>query len=135
MYFKKLDPMAKKFNKDERKAIIARLQEIVKEKTQEEWETLRKNYVPSERYLHAKKLLETYYSVVDELDKYEEVYYITRLNTEHILAAIRDNEIRLNIPQYAVNEKELEVEIIFAQEETTAMSDMVEMLLNKCLVK
>lgn len=127
--------MAKKFNKDERKAIIARLQEIVQEKTKAEWETLRKNYVPSERYLHVKKLLETYNSVIDELVKNKEVYYWNRLNTEHILAAICDNEIRPNIPQYAINEKELEVEIIFTQEETTAMSDMVEMLLNKCLVK
>ena len=125
----------KKFNKDERKAIIARLQEIVKEKTQAEWETFRKNYIPSERYLQVKKLLETYHSVIDELVKNKEVYYWSRINTEHVLDAIRDNEIRPNIPQYTINEKELEVEIIFTQEETTAMSDMVEMLLNKCLVK
>lgn len=127
--------MAKKFNKDERKAIIARLQEIVQEKTQTEWETFRKNYVPSERYLHVKKLLETYHSVIDELVKNKEVYYWNKINTETVLNSIRDNEIRPNVPQYAINEKELEVEIIFAQEETTAMSDMVEMLLNKCLVK
>lgn len=125
----------RKFNKDERKAIIARLQDVVKEKTQAEWETFRKNYVPSERYLQAKKLLETYHSVIDELDKYEEVYYISKVNIENILNRIRDNEIEPNIPKYTINEKELEVEIIFTQEENTAMTDMVEILLNKCLVK
>ena len=125
----------KKFNKDERKAIIARLQEIVREKTKAEKETLRKNYVPSERYLRVKELLETYNSVVNELDNYEEVYYLNKINIENTLDRIRDNDIKPNIPHYAINEKELEVEIIFAQEETTAMSDMVEILLNKCLVK
>lgn len=125
----------RKFNKDERKAIIARLQDVVKEKTQAEWETFRKNYVPSERYLQVKKLLETYCSTIDELDKYEEVYYISKVNIENILNRIRDNEIEPNIPKYTINEKELEVEIIFTQEENTAMTDMVEILLNKCLVK
>ena len=125
----------RKFNKDERKAIIARLQDVVKEKTQAEWETFRKNYVPSERYLQVKKLLETYHSVIDELVKNEEVYYWNKINTENVLNKIRDNEIEPNIPKYAINEKELEVEIIFTQEENTAMTDMVEILLNKCLVK
>lgn len=125
----------RKFNKDERKAIIARLQDVVKEKTESAWETLRENYVPSERYLQAKKLLEDYHSIIDELDKYEEVYYISKVNIENILNRIRDTELKPFIPQYAVNEKALEVEIIFTQQENTAMDDMVEILLNKCLVK
>ena len=92
-------------------------------------------YVPSKRYLHAKALLETYNSALDELDKYDEVHCWGRLNMELILNNIRDNELKSFIPQYTVNEKALEVEIIFTQQENTAMDDMVEILLNKCLVK
>ena len=125
----------KKFNKDERRAIIARLQDVVKEKTESAWETLRENYVPSKRYLHAKALLETYNSTLDELDKYDEIHYWDRLNMELTLNNIRDTELKPFIPQYTVNEKALEVEIIFTQQENTAMDDMVEILLNKCLVK
>ena len=125
----------RKFNKDERRAIIAKLQNVVKEKTQAEWETFRKNYVPSDRYLQAKKLLETYNYTVDELEKYEEVYYINKASSENILNKIRDNEIRPNIPEYKVNEKTLEVEIIFLQQEDTSMEEMVELLIDKCLVK
>ena len=124
-----------KFNKDQRRAIIAKLQNVVKEKTQAEWETFRKNYVPSDRYLQAKKLLETYNYTVDELEKYEEVYYINKASSENILNKIRDNEIRPNIPEYKVNEKTLEVEIIFLQQEDTSMEEMVELLIDKCLVK
>ena len=54
---------------------------------------------------------------------------------ELILNNIRDTELKPFISQYTVNEKALEVEIIFTQQENTAMDDMVEILLNKCLVK
>ena len=50
--------MAKrKFNKEERGAIIQKLEKIAKEREQQSWEDCRKAYKPSETYIKAEALL------------------------------------------------------------------------------
>lgn len=48
----------KKFNKEERLAIIRKLKNIAKERTDASWEKYRAAYKPSEEYLKVQALIE-----------------------------------------------------------------------------
>lgn len=53
---------------------------------------------------------------------------------QHYLDQIRDNEIRHLVERYEVNENDLEVEIILADQESP-VDDLIERLLRNCLCK
>jgi hypothetical protein len=53
---------------------------------------------------------------------------------QQYLDLIRDNEIRHLVERYEVNENDLEVEIILADQESP-VDDLIELLLRTCLCK
>ena len=49
--------MKKKFNKEERQAIIKKLDNIARKREEESWKEAREKYIPSETYKEIKNLL------------------------------------------------------------------------------
>lgn len=59
----------KKFNKEERQAIIRKLSKIASERTEASWDKHIAAYKPSEEYKRAKYLLEQRNNIIAELKK------------------------------------------------------------------
>lgn len=125
--------MAKKFNKEERKAILIKANHLAQERYREMWNEKVKNYVPSEAYLKAKNLMEQHNLIFDELNKYSEIsgYYYNKFNIKDKLLSIRDNEIRKEIPAYIYNETMLDCELILMCQENP-LDQIIESLVDKC---
>lgn len=125
--------MAKKFNKEERKAILIKANHLAQEKYREMWNEKVKNYVPSETYIKAKNLMEQHNLIFDELNKYPEIsgYYYNKFNIKDKLLSIRDNEIRKEIPTYIYNETMLDCELILMCQENP-LDQIIESLVDKC---
>ena len=129
----------KKFNKEERKAIINKLTRIANERTDASWKKHREAYVPSETYLRAKELLEQRNQACEELKAIDKSLF-NNWNTFEIvtinkyLKDIRDTEIKHLIERYRVDENNLEVEIILMDQESP-IDDLIEQLLKTCLCK
>lgn len=128
----------KKFNKEERLAIIRKLKNIATKRTNESWEKHRAKYKPSELYLKVQLLLEQRNSACEKLKELapgEFTYYTyDPVNIENRLNSIRDSEIRHLIERYEVNETDLEVEIILMDQDKP-IDDLIERLLRNCLCK
>lgn len=131
--------MKKKFNKEERQAIIKKLDNIARKREEESWEEAREKYIPSETYKEVKNLLEQRRKVCERLlninpnlfDK-----WAFQVNTEdsYYLSKIRDSEIKHLVTRYYVNASDMEVEIILADMDEP-MDVIIENLLNQCLIK
>ena len=128
----------KKFNKDERKAIVKKLEKIAHERETKSRKELRDSYVPSERYLRLESLLKQMNEINKELqESYPGHFYEWRyelINIQNYLNNIRDEEINHLVTKYYVNKDDLEVEIILADQENP-IDDLIESLLAKCLIK
>ena len=130
----------KKFNKEERLAIIKKLSKIASERTEASWKKHREAYRPSAEYQRAKMLLDQRNSACEELteidssifnDWYEIFAIAEALN---YLNKIRDKEIEHLIERYEINVTDLEVEIILTDLESS-VNDLIERLLRNCLCK
>lgn len=125
--------MAKKFNKEERKAILTKANYLAQERYREMWNEKVKNYVPSEAYIKAKNLMEQHNLIFDELNTFPEIsgYYYNKFNIKDKLLSIRDNEIRKEIPAYIYNETMLDCELILMCQENP-LDQIIESLVDKC---
>ena len=129
----------KKFNKEERKAIIRKLKSIARERTEASWEKHRAAYKPSEEYLKAQAFIEQRNKACEALTNIDDkVFYNWHIfevvDSKFYLNQIRDKEIRHLIEGYDVNETNLEVEIILMDQDKS-VEDLIENLLKTCLCK
>ena len=132
--------MKKKFNKEERNAIIKKLTKIATERTDASWKKHREAYKPSSEYQRVKMLIAQRNSACAELKEidpniFSGCYDRFSVAQEQVyLDRIRDNEIKHLVERYEVNENDLEVEIILADQESS-VNDLIERLLRNCLCK
>ena len=130
----------KKFNKEERLAIIKKLTKIASDRTEASWKKHREAYRPSAEYQRAKMLLDQRNSACEELTEIDSSIFnswydkFTIVEAQNYLNKIRDNEIEHLVERYEVNETDLEVEIILADQESP-VDDLIERLLRNCLCK
>lgn len=129
----------KKFNSEERRAIIRKLKNIARERTDASWEKHRAAYKPSEVYLKAQALIEQRNNACEELrnidgNVFQNWNYFEKINAKQYLNNLRDNEIKHLIEEYIVNETNLEVEIILMDQDKS-VEDLIENLLKTCLRK
>lgn len=130
----------KKFSREERNAIIKKLTKIASDRTEASWKKHREAYRPSSEYQRVKMLLDQRNSACKELTEIDpnvfHGYYdkFTMAKPQQYLDLIRDNEIRHLVERYEVNENDLEVEIILADQESP-VDDLIERLLRNCLCK
>ena len=129
----------KKFNKEERQAIIKKLTKIANERTKASWEKHRAVYKPSEKYQRVKMLIDQRNKICEELREVSKTLFSwskfdTVIDSQHYLNEIRDNEIRHLVERYEVNETDLEVEIILMDQDKS-VEDLIERLLRNCLCK
>lgn len=131
--------MAKKFNKEERQAIISKLRKIAEKREQESWKEAREKYIPSETYKEVKTLLEQREKACENLRKINAILFDKWAfqKTEHhsyYLDKIRDSEIKHLVTRYCVNENDMDVEIILAGQDDP-IDTIIENLLNQCVIK
>ena len=129
----------KKFNSEERRAIIKKLSKIASERTRASWEKHRAAYRPSAEYQKAKMLIAQRNNACKELREFDSNIflnwnYFTQIKESDYLDQIRDKEIKHLVERYEVNETDLDVEIILAGQESS-VDDLIERLLRNCLCK
>lgn len=129
----------KKFNKEERKAIIRKLRNIARERTDASWEKHRSAYKPSKEYLKAQAFIEQRNEACEMLKNIDNKVFqnwttFESINSKNYLDQIRDKEIEHLIERYDVNETNLEVEIILMDQDRP-VDDLIERLLRNCLCK
>ena len=130
----------KKFNKEERLAIIKKLSKIASDRTEASWKKHREAYRPSSEYQRAKMLLDQRNSACEELTEIDpnifHNYYdkFAIAEAQNYLNKIRDKEIEHLIERYEINVTDLEVEIILTDLESS-VNDLIERLLRNCLCK
>ena len=126
----------KKFNKEERLAIIKKLSKIASKRTEASWKKHREAYRPSSEYQRAKMLITQRNNACKELREmnpnlFPSWTYFEQIKEETYLNQIRDREIEHLVERYNVNETDLEVEIILADQESP-VDDLIERLLRSC---
>lgn len=132
--------MKKKFNKEERNAIIKKLTKIATERTDASWKKHREAYKPSSEYQRVKILLEQRNFACKELKELDSDIFsslwdkFTLTNIQYYLDKIRDKEIEHLVERYKVNETDLEIEIILMDQDRP-IDDLIERLLRNCLCK
>lgn len=131
--------MARKFNREERDAIIKKLTKIASERTKASWEKHRAAYRPSAEYQRAQMLISQRNTACKELrEMYPNILlnwtYFDQIKGETYLGQIRDKEIEHLVERYNVNETDLEVEIILIGQDTS-IDNLIEQLLKNCLCK
>ena len=129
----------KKFNSEERRAIIKKLSKIASERTKASWEKHRAAYRPSSEYQRAQMLMAQRNNACKELKELDsDVFlnwnYFTQIKESDYLDQIRDREIQHLVERYEVNETDLEVEIILMDQDRP-VDDLIERLLRNCLCK
>lgn len=129
----------KKFNGEERRAIIRKLKNVARERTDASWKKHREAYKPSEEYLKAQAFIEQRNKACEELQSidiniFQNWNNFEKIDAKHYLNKLRDKEINHLIERYEVNETDLEVEIILADQESP-VDDLIERLLRNCLCK
>lgn len=126
----------KKFNKEERNAIIKKLKKIAKEREEASWEKHRAAYKPSDTYKTVEKLFQQRNNICEELRNLcnISIWEVETINYKGYLNAIRDKEIEHLVERYKVNETDLEVEIILMDQDRP-IDDLIERLLRNCLCK
>lgn len=126
----------KKFNKEERLAIIKKLSKIASKRTEASWKKHREAYRPSSEYQRAKMLITQRNNACKELREMNPNLFpswtcFEQIKEETYLNQIRDREIEHLVERYNVNETDLEVEIILADQESP-VDDLIERLLRSC---
>ena len=128
----------KKFNKEERQAIIKKLSKIASERTEASWDKHIAAYKPSEEYKRVKYLLEQRNNIVAELKKIDsrifDKWAFQEIDTKLYLDSLRNKELKPLVERYDVNETNLEVEIILMDQDRP-IDDLIERLLRNCLCK
>lgn len=129
----------KKFNREERQAIIKKLAKIASERTRASWEKHRAAYRPSAEYQRAKMLIAQRNTACVELreldpDVFLNWNYFVQIKESDYLNQIRDKEIKHLVERYEVNETDLDVELILADQDRP-IDDLIERLLRNCLCK
>lgn len=129
----------KKFNSKERRAIIRKLKNIARERTDASWKKHKAAYKPSEEYLKAQAFIEQRNKACEELQSidiniFQNWTTFEKVDAEHYLNKLRDKEISHLIERYEVNETDLEVEIILMDQDKS-VEDLIENLLKTCLCK
>lgn len=128
----------KKFNKEERQAIIKKLSKIASERTEASWDKHIAAYKPSEEYKRAKYLLEQRNNIVADLKKMDsnifDKWAFQEIDTKLYLDSLRNKELKPLVERYDVNETNLEVEIILMDQDRP-IDDLIERLLRNCLCK
>lgn len=128
----------KKFNKEERQAIIKKLSKIASERTEASWDKHIAAYKPSEEYKRVKYLLEQRNSIIAELKSIDsnifDKWAFQEIDTQLYLDSLRDKELKPLVERYDVNETNLEVEIILMDQDRP-IDDLIERLLRNCLCK
>ena len=128
----------KKFNKEERLAIIKKLSKIASERTEASWDKHIAAYKPSEEYKRVKYLLEQRNNIIAELKKIDsnifDKWAFQEIDTQLYLDSLRDKELKPLVERYDVNETNLEVEIILMDQDRP-IDDLIERLLRNCLCK
>lgn len=131
--------MAKKFNKEERQAIISKLRRIAEQREQESWKEAREKYIPSETYKEVKNLLEQRRKACERLlninlNLFDKWAFQVNTDDSYYLDKIRDFEIKHLVTRYCVNENDMDVEIILAGQDDP-IDTIIENLLNQCVIK
>ena len=128
----------KKFNKEERLAIIKKLSKIASERTEASWDKHIAAYKPSEEYKRVKYLLEQRNNIIAELKKIDSNIFnkwaFQEIDTKLYLDSLRNKELKPLVERYDVNETNLEVEIILMDQDRP-IDDLIERLLRNCLCK
>ena len=130
----------KKFNKEERLAIIKKLSKIASDRTEASWKKHREAYRPSAEYQKVKMLLDQRNSACEELTEIDSSIFndwydkFAIAEAQNYLNKIRDKEIEHLIERYEINVTDLEVEIILTDLESS-VNDLIERLLRNCLCK
>ena len=129
----------KKFNSEERRAIIKKLSKIASERAKASWEKHRAAYRPSAEYQRAKMLIAQRNNACKELREMNPKIFLNwswfeQIKENDYLNQIRDREIEHLVERYNVNETNLEVEIILMDHDST-VDDLIERLLRTCLCK
>lgn len=128
----------KKFNKEERLAIIKKLSKIASERTEASWDKHIAAYKPSEEYKRVKYLLEQRNNIIAELKKIDsnifDKWAFQEIDAQLYLDSLRDKELKPLVERYDVNETNLEVEIILMDQDRP-IDDLIERLLRNCLCK
>ena len=128
----------KKFNKEERQAIIKKLSKIASERTEASWDKHIAAYKPSEEYKRVKYLLEQRNNIIAELKSIDsnifDKWAFQEIDTKLYLDSLRDKELKPLVERYDVNETNLEVEIILMDQDRP-IDDLIERLLRNCLCK
>lgn len=128
----------KKFNKEERQAIIKKLSKIASERTEASWDKHIAAYKPSEEYKRVKYLLEQRNSIIAELKSIDsnifDKWAFQEIDAQLYLDSLRDKELKPLVERYDVNETNLEVEIILMDQDRP-IDDLIERLLRNCLCK
>ena len=125
----------KKFNKEERQAIIKKLSKIASERTEASWDKHIAAYKPSEEYKRVKYLLEQRNNIIAELKKIDsnifDKWAFQEIDAQLYLDSLRDKELKPLVERYDVNETNLEVEIILMDQDRP-IDDLIERLLRSC---
>lgn len=129
----------KKFSREERNAIIKKLTKIAGERARASWEKHRAAYRPSAEYQRAKMLIAQRNSACKELreldsDVFLNWNYFVQIKESDYLDQIRDKEIQHLVERYEVNESDLDIELILADQDKP-IDDLIERLLRNCLCK
>lgn len=128
----------KKFNKEERQAIIKKLSKIASERTEASWDKHIAAYKPSEEYKRVKYLLEQRNNIIAELKKIDsnifDKWAFQEIDAQLYLDSLRNKELKPLVERYDVNETNLEVEIILMDQDRP-IDDLIERLLRNCLCK
>ena len=129
----------KKFNREERDAIIKKLTKIASERTKASWEKHRAAYRPSAEYQRAQMLIAQRNTACKELRGMNPDIFLNwtcfeQIKEDDYLNQIRDKEIKHLVERYDVNKTDLEVEIILADQDRP-INDLIERLLRNCLCK
>ena len=128
----------KKFNKEERQAIIKKLRNIAGEREKASWDKQIAVYRPSPEYQRAKYLLEQRNNIIAELKSIDsnifDKWAFQEIDTKLYLDSLRNKELKPLVEKYDVNETNLEVEIILMDQDRP-IDDLIERLLRNCLCK
>ena len=129
----------KKFNREERSAIIAKLKQIANEKNTAAWKAAEAAYVPSETYKNIEKLLtqfnETWHQLKTEFSTVNMEHNWSNREPYNIpekLKSVRDRELEKVVKKYSVNADKLEVEIILMNQDDPMDKILEHLLENHC---
>jgi hypothetical protein len=129
----------KKFNREERSAIIAKLKQIANDKNTAAWKAAEDAYVPSETYKNIEKLLtqfnETWHQLKTEFGTVNMEHNWSNREPYDIpekLKSVRNRELEKVVKKYSVNADRLDVEIILMNQDDPMDKILEHLLENHC---